>query len=142
MQASIEVVELAGGTDAAAINLEDTGGGCMAATLQLDEWVYVVGQDDYSVGRYSLAKWLGEIEQTEAPFIEADDAVQALELLNAVRSGAMVWQCGACFDGTRGWIHTSNRPRVGILACAACGREGGVDFRHADRHVGASDTEA
>ena len=50
-----------------------------------------------------------------------------------------VYKQTTIFDGTRGWIHTSNTPRVGVLACSSCGRDGGVDFRHADRHVGASE---
>lgn len=139
MQASEEVVALAGGAYAASLNLIDTGGGANVATVQVDEWVYTVGQDDFGVGRYSLAEWLGELDQTEVPVMEADDAVQALELLNLVRADALLWQCGDCADGTRGWIHTSNRPRIGVLACSCCGRDGGVDFRHADRHVGEGD---
>ena len=135
-QASEAVVALAGGTTAGSLNHYDTGGGCMVTTVQVDEWVYVVGQDDFSVAKYALAEWLGETDQTEAPAIEADDATQALELLNLMREDAFVWQCGGC----DGWIFTTNRPRVGVLNCSTCG-DGGIDFRHADRHVGSDDSE-
>lgn len=136
LQASEEVVALAGGAYEASMNLIDSGGGCMVATVQVDQWVLVVGQDDFSVCRYTLAEWLGETDQSDPVSIESDDAVQALELLEFMRQGTYLWQCGSCADGSRGWIHTSHRPRIGVLACSCCGREGGVDFRHADRHVG------
>lgn len=135
MQASEAVVSRAGGSYESSLNLIEVGGGCTVCTVQVDEWVYVVGQDDFSVGKYSLAEWLGEEDQSEVPLIEADDAQQALELLNLLRQDCFLWQCGACADGTQGWIYTSNRPRVGSLRCSSCGG-GGVDFRHADRHVG------
>lgn len=131
MQASEEVLKHAGGAWDGSLNFYDTGGGCMVTTQQVDEWVYVVGQDDFRVGRYSLAEWLGKEDQSDAPLMECDDAEQAWELLRLLREDCFLWQCGAC----DGWIFTSNRPRIGILACSTCG-DGGVDFRHADRHVG------
>lgn len=131
MQASHEVLNHAGGAWDASLNFYDTGGGCMVTTQQVDEWVYVVGQDDFRVGRYSLAEWLGTEDQSTVPLMECDDAEQAWELLRLLREDCLLWQCGAC----DAWIFTSNRPRVGVLACSTCG-DGGVDFRHADRHVG------
>jgi len=134
MQASEAVVELAGGAYVASLNHFDTGGGCMVTTQQIDDVVFVVGQDDFRVARYSLAEWLGEEDQADPPFIEADDATMAWELLRVLREDCLLWQCGAC----DAWIYTSTRPRVGVLRCATCG-DGGVDFRHADRHVGGED---
>jgi hypothetical protein len=131
MQASEAVLEHAGGAWDASLNHYNTGGNCMVTTQQVDEWVYVVGQDDFKVGRYTLAGWLGETDQSEPQFIEADDAEQAWELLRLMRQDCLIWQCGAC----DAWIFTSNRPRIGVLQCSTCG-DGGVDFRHADRHVG------
>jgi hypothetical protein len=129
MQASEVVFALAGRTGC--LNLRDSGGGCLVTTLQVDESVYVVGQDDYSVGKYSLVEWRGDTEQTEVPLIEADTAVQALELLLLMSEGCALWQCGSC----DAWIHTSQRWRTGILRCANC-LDGGVDFYHAARNVG------
>ena len=51
-----------------------------------------------------------------------------------LRRDCLVWQCGAC----DAWIFTSSRPQVGVLRCSTCG-DGGIDFRHADRHVGGDD---
>lgn len=131
MQASELVVTCAGGAWNASLNHFNAGGGCMVTTEQIDEWVYVIGQDDFRVARYSLPGWLGEDDQPDPPFMECDDAEQAWELLRVLREDCLVWQCGAC----DGWIFTSDRPRVGILRCSSCGQSG-VDFRHADRHVG------
>lgn len=130
MQASEAVLQHAGGTWDASLNNYITGGNCMVTTQQIDDTVYVVGQDTFDVAKYSLAEWLGEDDQPDPPFIEADDAVQAWELLRVLREGCLVWQCGSC----DAWIFTSNRPRVGILRCSTCS-DGGVDFRHADRHT-------
>jgi hypothetical protein len=132
MQASRAVLELGGGAYECSMNHYSVGGNNFVTTLQVDEWIYVVGQDDFSVARYSLNQWLGREQQASDPqVIECDDAVQALELLNLMRQDALVWQCGGC----DGWIYTSDRPRIGVLQCSTCST-GGVDFRHADRHVG------
>jgi hypothetical protein len=131
MQASESVLERAGGSWDGSLNHYNTGGGCMVTTQQVDDWVYVVGQDDYRVARYSLSGWLGADDQADPPVMECDDAEQAWELLRALREDCLVWQCGSC----DGWIFTSNRPRVGVLGCSTCGQPG-IDFRHADRHVG------
>lgn len=131
MQASQAVLEYAGGAWDASLNHYDTGGGCMVTTMQVDELVYVVGQDDFSLARYSLSEWIGDAEQGEPPLMDCDDAEQAWELIRLLRENCLVWQCGAC----DAWIFTSNRPRIGVLRCSTC-RQGGVDFRHADRHVG------
>jgi hypothetical protein len=131
MQASEAVLRHAGGGWDASLNHYDTGGGCMVTTQQVDEHVYVVGQDDYAVVRYTLDEWLGKSAQTEGQFIEADNAEQAWELLRVLREDCLLWQCGGC----DAWMFTSNRPRIGVLQCSTCG-DGGVDFRHADRHVG------
>lgn len=131
MQASEVVLQHAGGAWDASLNHYDTGGGCMVTTQQIDEWVYVVGQDDFRVARYSLAEWSGGDVQNDPQGMDADDEVQAWELFRVLREDCFLWQCGAC----DAWIFTSNRPRVGLLRCSTCG-QGGVDFRHADRHVG------
>ena len=129
------MVAHAGGAWTASLNLYVRAGGQLVCTVQVDEWVHVVGQTDFSVRRYSLAEWIDGADESQVQVIEADHATMALELLNLVREDCLLWQCGSCADGTRGWIYTSNRPRIGVLRCSSCG-EGGIDFRHADRHFG------
>ncbi len=134
MQASQAVLEFAGGGYEASLNHYQVGGNTYVTTVQLDRWVYVVGQDDFNVGRYDLDAWLGRNKSDVEPdMIECDDPEQAWELLRLVREGALLWQCGAC----DGWIFTEDRPRIGVLECSTC-CDGGVDFRHADRHLGDS----
>lgn len=79
--------------------------------------VYAVGQKGFSVRRYGLAEWIGGADESQAQVIEADDATMAPELLNLVREDCLLWQCGSCADGTRGWIYTGNRH--GSRVCAA-----------------------
>jgi hypothetical protein len=135
MQASEQLLEIAGGAWDASLNHYDAGGGFLVTTQQIDEWVYVVGQDGYAISKHALAEWVGEDEQTaEPPIVDCDDAAMAWGVLRALRGDCMLWQCGAC----DAWIFTSNRPRVGLLRCSTC-RTGGIDFRHADRHVGDDD---
>ena len=131
MQASEAVVEIAGGAWGASLNHFDSGGRCMVTTQQVDEHVYVVGQDTFEVARYDLAGWLNEVDQADPPSIECFDAEGAWEILRLVREDCLVWQCGAC----DAWIFTSDRPRFGLLRCSTCAA-GGVDFRHADLHAG------
>lgn len=131
-QASRQVLDVAGGAWLASLNHYGTGGNCMVTTLQIDKHVFVVGQDDFNIARYTLAEWLGQADQDpEPPLIECNTADEAWEALQIIRADHLLWQCGAC----DAWIYTSNRPRVGILRCSTCG-DGGVDFHHADRHVG------
>lgn len=130
-QASALVVARAGSACAGLLNFYDTGGGCMVATVQVDSHVYVVGQDDFTVARYDLAAWLGEADQPSPPAIDCFDAEGAWEMFRRVREGCLMWQCGGC----DAWIFTTNHPRFGLLQCSTC-CDGGVDFRHADRHVG------
>lgn len=132
MQASQAVLALAGGAWDASLNHYGTGGNCMVTTQQIDEWVYVVGQDEFNVARYTLDEWLGMSDRdTDPQVMTCDTAEMAWELLRLLREDCMLWQCGAC----DAWLFTSNRPRIGLLQCSTCG-DGGVDFRHADRHVG------
>lgn len=132
VQASEAVLQHSGGAWDASLNHYSVGRNCMVTTQQVDEWVYVVGQDDFSIGRYSLSEWTGEAEHGDVSMIECDDEVRAWELLRVLRQDCFLWQCGGC----NAWIFTSNRPRIGVLGCSTCGT-GGVDFRHADRHSGA-----
>ena len=37
----------------------------MVTTLQVDDCVYVVGQDDFRVARYTLGEWIGEEDQED-----------------------------------------------------------------------------
>lgn len=134
MQASEQVVAVAGGAWDVSLNLYDTGGGCMVATQQVDDYVYCVGQDDFFLARHDLSGWLGETDQPDPPVIECFDAEGAWEMLKHLREDCLVWKCGAC----DGWIFTSNRPRIGILRCSTCS-DGVVDFRHADSRVGGQD---
>lgn len=135
VQASEMVLEVAGGAWNASLNHYGTGGNCLVTTVHVDESVYVVGQEDFAVAKYTLEGWLGGADQADPPVIECGTAGEAWELLRLVREGCLVWQCGAC----DAWIFTSNRPRVGVLRCSTC-QNGGVDFRHGDRHIGGSDT--
>lgn len=131
MQPSEAVIERAGDAWTASLNHFDSGGGCMVTTQQIDEHVYVVGQETFAVARYDLAGWLNEVDQPDPPMIECFDAEGAWEMLRHLRQDCFVWQCGAC----DGWIFTTTRPRIGVLQCSTCAT-GGVDFRHADRHIG------
>ncbi|WP_434966258.1 hypothetical protein [Janibacter indicus] len=131
MLPSEEVVMFAGGAQMASLNLFDSGGGCMIAAQQVDDSVYVVGQDSFAVAKSTLDGWLNEVDQPDPPIIDCFDAEGAWEMLRNLRLGCFVWQCGGC----EAWMFTSNRPWIGILRCSTCG-EGGVYFRHADRHVG------
>lgn len=131
MLPSEEVVVAAGGARHASLNHFDSGGGCMVTTQQVDEHVYIVGQEDFTVARYDLAGWLNEVDQPEPSTLECFDAEGAWEMLQHLRKDCLVWQCGSC----DAWIFTSTRPRVGVLRCSSCA-DGGVDFRHADRHIG------
>ena len=109
IQAAAEIIALVGGTWDASLNHYDTGGGCMATTQQVDEWVFVVAQDDFLVGRHTLDEWLGESAQTDVPLIDCLDAEGAWLMLKHLREDCLVWQCGAC----DAWIFTIDRPRVG-----------------------------
>lgn len=129
-QASEQVVALAASEGNDSLALTDTGGGCLAATLAIDDRVYVVGQDDFSIGEYSIHEWHGLVERVEDPrMLPAQDAREALDLLNLLREGALLWRCRA--PGCGAAIYTSNRPQVGTLRCGACGK-GGVNVRDED----------
>ena len=134
MQASESLVAFAGGAWNASLNLYSTGGNCLVATQQVDMSVNVVGQDSFDMARYAVTQWIGEVEQSDPPFIERGDEEIAWELLRIPHADCLLWQRGAC----DAWIFTSNRPRVGRLRCSTCG-DGGVDFRHADRHIQGDD---
>lgn len=134
MQPSEAVIETAGGVRTALLNFFDSGGGCMVTTQQIDEHVYVVGQDSFAVARYDLAGWLNEIDQPDPPMIECFDAEGTWEMLRHLRQRCFVWQCGAC----DAWIFTSTRPRIGVLRCSTYA-DGGIDFRHADCLIGRPD---
>lgn len=136
MQASEEVLEVAGGAWDASLNHYGAGGNCMVTTLQIDDRVYVVGQDDYTICKQSVDDWCGIDSSERVEEIVAETAEDAWAILRLLREDCYVWQCGAC----DGWMFTSNRPRVGVLRCSTCGG-GGVDFRHADRHVGGEEGE-
>lgn len=134
-QASEVLLDIAGGAWAASLNHYGAGGNCMVTTMQIDESVYVVGQDDFDIAKYLMEEWLGESDgDTEPEIIQCEDAEQAWLTLRLLREDCLLWQCGGC----DAWIFTSNRPRIGVLRCSTCG-DGGVDFRHADRHVGSDD---
>lgn len=130
VDASRVVLEHAGGTWVASLNHYELPVFGAVTTIQVDEFVFCVRSQSFDVIRVGLAGWLKQ-DMTDAQVIDCDTAEQAWELLRHVRDGCLLWQCGAC----DGWIFTSNRPRIGVLGCSTCG-DGGVDFRHADRHVG------
>lgn len=128
-QASQEVFALAASEANDSLSLTDTGGGCLAATLTLDDRVFVVGQDDYYVAEYSIDEWHGVDGVEDPPLRLARDAREALDLLNLLREDALTWRCRV--PGCGAAIYTSNRPRVGTLRCGACGGVG-VDVRDED----------
>lgn len=117
MQPSEEVLAVAGGVWHASLNHFDSGGGCMVTTQQVDEHVYVVGQESFAVARYDLAGWLNEVDQPEPPMIECFDSEGAWEMLRYLRRDCLVWRCGAC----DAWISRSTKPLVGVLHCSTCG---------------------
>lgn len=129
-QASQEVVALAASEDNESLTLTNTGGGCMAATLTVDDRVFVVGQDDYSVAEYSIDEWHGIDGIEDPPIRLARDSREALDLLNLLREDALIWRCRV--PGCGAAIYTSYRPRVGTLRCGACGGVG-VDVRDEGR---------
>lgn len=133
------MADQAGGAWESSLNLYERAENHLVCTVQVDEWVYAVGDPDFNVRRCGLAEWIDGADESHAQVIEADDATMALELLNLMRDACFVWQCGSCADGTRGWIYTSNRPRIGVLRCSSCG-DAGIDFRHADRHARGPDS--
>lgn len=118
-QASQEVVIVAGGSWAASLMHSNTGGGCMVTTQQIDDRVYVVGQDDFTVAAYSSPGWLGEAEE-EPELIEAESARDAWELLQHLRRDCALHQCTSC----HGWLFVSEPSRVGRLRCGTCGSLG------------------
>lgn len=130
MHASERVVSKAGGAWASSLNLYSDDDLGIVATQQIDNWVYVIGQDRFDIIRYELTAWTDGRTPDEHPVIECEDETTAWDLLKVLRQDCLVWQCGAC----DAWIHTTDRPRIGVLQCSTC-RTGGVDFRHADRHV-------
>jgi hypothetical protein len=132
VEASREVLDRAGGPWESSLNHYRTSMLGLVTTVQVDEFVFVVGPDDFHVKRVGLDCWI-QGDAREAAEIECDTAEQAWELLRHVREGCLLWQCGAC----DAWLFTSNRPRIGVLNCSTCG-DGGIDFRHADRGVGES----
>lgn len=85
IQASKEVVEAAGGPWAASLNLYDTGDGRVVVTQQVDQYVYVVGQEDFTVTRHGLDAWLGGADQPEPQVIDCFDAEGAWEMLHLLR---------------------------------------------------------
>lgn len=128
MRASGQVVEAAGGAWSASLNYYDAGGGGFVVTQQVDEHVYVIGEQDFGVAHYDLTGWLNKVGQPNSSTIECSDAGDAWNVLRHLRAGSLLWQCDAC----DAWIFTSNRPRVGSLQCSTCG-DGAVDFRQDDR---------
>ena len=69
-------LDFAGGAWEASLNHYAAGGNCYVTTQQVDESVYVVAQDDFSVARYTLDEWAGLDDQPDPPLIECDDAQQ------------------------------------------------------------------
>lgn len=130
MDAGRAVLQVAGGAYEASLNHFESPTLGMVTTIQIDEFVYVVASEAFDVTRFTLAQWSSG-NTSDGQVIECDTAQQAWELLRHLREDCLLWQCGAC----DAWIFTSNRPRIGVLRCSTCS-DGGVDFRHADRHIG------
>lgn len=94
-QASQEVFIAAGGTHGSPLSHSNAGGGCMVTTLQVDDAVYAVGQDDFTVCRYTVATWLGEDDEA-VTVIEAESTTAAWAILKSVAEGAEAWTCADC----------------------------------------------
>jgi hypothetical protein len=124
------VLAVAGGAWEGSLNRLDRPPAPVVVTLQIDELVFAIGEEDFAIRKYGLAEWFDPAREPEDR-IEAATPEDAFALLELLRQDAFVWQCGTCDS----WIFTSNRPRIGVLGCSTC-RVGGVDFRHADRAVG------
>lgn len=88
----------------------------MVTTQQIDDRVYVVGQDDFTVGVYPVHVWLGEADENPE-WIDCRTAEDAWALLQAVREHCLVHQCRKC----RGWLFASARERLDQLTCGSCG---------------------
>lgn len=136
MQASEEVLEVAGDAWDASLNQYGAGGDCTVTTQQIGDRVYLIGQDDFTIVSQSVSDWCGEDSSGDVHEVEAADANEAWKLLKHLRKDCLLWQCRACVA----WIYTSNQPRIGILRCSICG-DVVVDFRQADRHVGSDAVE-
>lgn len=100
------------------LNFLDSGGRCYVTVQQVDDVVYVVGQDSFSVARYDLSGWLGDIDQADPPMIECVDADTAWVTLQRVRRDCGVRRCGAC----AAWIFSASHVSSSPLPCAICGR--------------------
>lgn len=59
-RSSQEVLIVAGGTCEGSIEHYNAGGGCMVTTLQLDDQMFVIGQDDFTIVKMTVDDWCGE----------------------------------------------------------------------------------
>lgn len=133
MHASEEVLALAGGRWKGGLNHYLHWGRRLVTTVQVDEAIWVVDQDDYSISRHALEEWVSGSDRSAGRTVtKCPDAATAWATLKEARDDCFVWQCGAC----DGWIYTAVRPVTGVLQCSTCG-DGGVDFGHAYRHADA-----
>lgn len=125
-QASQEVLLAAGGAEANHLSHWNSGGGCMVTTQQVDATVYVVGQDDFTVGVYTTEAWLGEADD-EPGLIEAEDASAAWKAVQSVRTGCTLHRCEPC----ESVVFVSEHQRVEALRCATCGARMSATARYA-----------
>lgn len=117
MPASAEVAGIAGDLDAAGLNYMNTGGNCYVVTAQVDNAVFVVGQDDYGAHEFKATAWAGLADEDEDPIeMPADTAADTLTLLTERTAGAAKYQC-ACGS----WIHVSETIRPADVTCGECG---------------------
>lgn len=133
-----DLLAAAGGPNSASLNIVDLGAAGRLVVQQVDKQLFVVGEDSYDVMTYSLASWLhADGQELHALQVTPGrDADEVWWLLKDTRAGGLTWQCGAC----DAWIFTRERPQMGVLPCGMC-RDGGIDFRHADRAVGPGATD-
>lgn len=121
MPASAEVAALAGDLKAAGLNYVNTGGGCYVVTAQVDNKVFVVGQDDYGVAEIRAVEWAGLNTEDEDPIEHlADDAPDTLTILTDRVAGATKHQCGCS-----SWIHVRPGTQLADVMCGECGRTQG-----------------
>lgn len=110
--------------------LQDTGGGCLCLSLQVDDTVYVVGQDTFDVAAYGVAEWWHG-GAGNAPLVECPAAALAAGFLRHAVAHTRLFHCGGCGAP----IHVKHTYTSGVTPCAFCA-DGGVDHAHAHRHVG------
>lgn len=117
MPASAEVAALVGDPDAAGMNYFNTGGNCYVVCVQVDDRVFIVGQDDYEPAEMAVDQWNSTATEDEDPVIhEADTAKAAVDFLTARMAGTTIHRCPTCAQV----VHTATPNPGHPIACSGC----------------------